>query len=214
MGTLLACAFAADSLVNVAACAADRQRLRRISKVLLMPLLFLVYLLSARRFSALVASALFCGWIGDIFMMYKDDPRALAAGMGAFGAGHVLYIFALFRLFRPAPPVWALWLCPCAFLAAALGSYRTLRASIPRALRVPSLSYSLLLCAVGACSGLVLAAGNPGGGLLFAGALCFLVSDSVLSLETFRAGDKPWIDFAVMLTYIAAQALLIGAFLQ
>ena len=55
-------------------------------------------------------------------------------------------------------------------------------------------------------------AGAPGAGFLLAGGCLFLCSDGILAFETFRDGDSNAADVAVMLTYIAAQALLAVGF--
>ena len=204
--------FILDAGANVAACAADRQRLRRFTKVLLMPLLLAVYTLSCRSFSLLIAAALILGWGGDIAMIFKSRKRALCAGMALFGAGHILYIAAMSRMLPAAPApaaAAAVWASAAAVGAA---SYLFLRGNIPSELRLPSACYSLLLCALSAQAVVALIQGAPGSLKLTAGALCFLISDSTLSVETFRLGDEPRTDAAVMLTYIAAQALLISGF--
>ena len=51
-----------------------------------------------------------------------------------------------------------------------------------------------------------------GAGFLLAGGCLFLCSDGILAFETFRDGDSNAADVAVMLTYIAAQALLAAGF--
>ena len=54
--------------------------------------------------------------------------------------------------------------------------------------------------------------GAPGGWVVYAGSLLFLASDAILTRTTFctAAGEhRP----AVMLTYLAAQALMVAGFL-
>ena len=210
--TLFWVLFAADGAVHAAACVRGKLRLRRFSKVLLMPLLFCVYVFSARVLIWQAAAALLFGWLGDIFLIRKEDPRMLAAGMGAFGVGHVFYFYAIFRHFYLAPPIWALVAVPLLFFCFAAGAFAYLNRDIPERLRALTFLYGLLLSSVGASAVLSLISGAPGSLPLTAGALLFLASDGTLSLETFRLGDSPAADFAVMLTYIAAQALLIYAF--
>ncbi|NCC69278.1 MAG: hypothetical protein EOM14_13995, partial [Clostridia bacterium] len=137
--------FAADSAVNLGACAAPKPRLNHFSKVLLMPLLFLAYAFSADSFLWQVAAALFFGWLGDIFMIYTNDRRLLAAGMSAFGIGHVFYFYAIFLHFQMTPPIWALYAVPLLFLCAAAGSFAFMIRDIPRNLRKLSFIYILLL---------------------------------------------------------------------
>lgn len=208
MFSILIAVFAADAAVNVLACALGRQKLRRISKVLLMPLLAVIYVTAARSVSALVLLALLFGWLGDIFMMYKAKELWLTLGIGSFGVGHVFYLSAMFLVVGVHPAAWAAVAAAAAFLALAVGFFMFVKKDIPAKLVGPSFGYVLLLCSVGAIATMTL----PGGALTFAGAMLFLVSDSVLSLEIFRWGDSPKVDFVVMLTYISAQTLLIAGF--
>ena len=70
----------------------------------------------------------------------------------------------------------------------------------------------LLLASLGSAAFIGLRAGAPGAGFLLAGGCLFLCSDGILAFETFRDGDSNAADVAVMLTYIAAQALLAVGF--
>ncbi len=207
---------------NIYFCAADRQKPRHSTKVVLMPLLLAVYALSCREFSPLVAAGLLLGWGGDIAMIFKANNRALAAGISLFGAGHIFYMVAIGRSMKLVTlSTWGVGGMPStvAALAAvtlaaavAIGSYLYLRKDVPGGLRVLSFLYSLLLCELCALALLSLLGGSGGGAKLLAGSVCFLISDSVLSLETFRLGDTPRVDALVMLTYLAAQALLVSGF--
>lgn len=207
---------------NVIFCAADRQKPRHFTKVLLMPLLLAVYAISCREFSPLVAAGLLFGWGGDIAMIYKADRRALAGGISLFGVGHIFYISAIVRGMglqslttwgiNGAPSAVTVLVTVCVAAAVGIASYLYLRRDIPARLRALSLVYSLLLCALCAAALLSLTTEGRGGLKLLAGAVCFLISDSTLSLETFRLGDTPKTDAAVMLTYLAAQALITAGF--
>jgi uncharacterized membrane protein YhhN len=74
----------------------------------------------------------------------------------------------------------------------------------------PVIVYCIVIIAMVLCAEQVLlnVPGVPGL-LVFAGALCFVVSDSLLSYFTFR-GMTRWANFAVMATYIAAQAGIVA----
>ncbi|MEG1633486.1 MAG: lysoplasmalogenase [Oscillospiraceae bacterium] len=211
MQAILICLFAAASLTNIVACASDRQSLRKFSKLLLMPLLLGAYLLSSPETSGLVVFALIFGWGGDIFMIFKSDERLLSAGIGSFGIGHLLYLAAMIKLMG-TPTVFALVALPLIFAVGGVIFFLQIRPLIDKKLRVPSLFYSLLLSTLGAVAALLLTVGAKGGVPLLAGALCFILSDGILALEIFKNGDSPKQDFAVMLTYLSAQALLICGF--
>lgn len=213
MKIILLTMFAATAVVNLIACATGHQKLRSVTKLLLMPLLAGVYIFSVQQLSWPIA-ALFFGWAGDYFLINKSDDKQLSVGIAAFGAGHVFYIVAMLNQFQLTPPKWTAITLPAVFLAVAVGFFLYLRQSIPPAMTIPAFGYALLLCSAAAVAGLVFASGEKAGVSLFIGALMFLASDGILSLETFRCGDRPYIDYFVMLTYIAAQFLLVNAFIM
>jgi len=178
-----------------------------------MPLIAALYCAMARSPSPVVLGAMFCGWAGDFFMIYKHREAFLGAGMAAFGLGHILYVAHIGVLAAAAQP--RLFTALAATLvpgAVALCIFFVLRRRIPKALRLPGLLYGLLLASLGSAAFIGLRAGAPGAGFLLAGGCLFLCSDGILAFETFRDGDSNAADVAVMLTYIAAQALLAVGF--
>ena len=202
-------ALAAASVTHLAACGLGKSRLRYFTKLLLMPLVAALYCALAGRPAPAVLAAMFCGWAGDFFMIYKHKDAFLAAGMAAFGVGHILYVAHIGVIAAAAEP--RLFTALAATLvpgAVAIVIFAVLRRRIPKQLRLPGLLYGLLLASLGSAAFIALRAGAPGGAYLLAGGCLFLCSDGILSFETFRDGDSNAADVAVMLTYIAAQTLL------
>ena len=209
----LSAALAAASVTHLAACGLGKSRLRYSTKLLLMPLVAALYCALADRPAPAVLAAMFCGWAGDFFMIYKHKDAFLAAGMAAFGVGHILYVARIGVIAAAAHP--RLFTALAATLvpgAVAIVIFAVLRRRIPKQLRLPGLLYGLLLASLGSAAFIALRAGAPGGAYLLAGGCLFLCSDGILSFETFRDGDSNAADVAVMLTYIAAQALLAVGF--
>ena len=205
----LSAALAAASVTHLAACGLGKSRLRYFTKLLLMPLVAALYCALADRPAPAVLAAMFCGWVGDFFMIYKHKDAFLAAGMAAFGVGHILYVARRGVIAAAAHP--RLFTALAATLvpgAVAIVIFAVLRRRIPKQLRLPGLLYGLLLASLGSAAFIALRAGAPGGAYLLAGGCLFLCSDGILSFETFRDGDSNAADVAVMLTYIAAQTLL------
>ncbi len=205
----LSAALAAASVTHLAACGLGKSRLRYFTKLLLMPLVAALYCALADRPAPAVLAAMFCGWVGDFFMIYKHKDAFLAAGMAAFGVGHILYVARIGVIAAAAHP--RLFTALAATLvpgAVAIVIFAVLRRRIPKQLRLPGLLYGLLLASLGSAAFIALRAGAPGGAYLLAGGCLFLCSDGILSFETFRDGDSNAADVAVMLTYIAAQTLL------
>lgn len=205
----LSAALAAVSVTHLAACGLGKSRLRYFTKLLLMPLVAALYCALVDRPAPAVLAAMFCGWVGDFFMIYKHKDAFLAAGMAAFGVGHILYVAHIGVIAAAAEP--RLFTALAATLvpgAVAIVIFAVLRRRIPKQLRLPGLLYGLLLASLGSAAFIALRAGAPGGAYLIAGGCLFLCSDGILSFETFRDGDSNAADVAVMLTYIAAQTLL------
>ncbi len=205
----LSAALAAASVTHLAACGLGKSRLRYFTKLLLMPLVAALYCALVDRPAPAVLAAMFCGWVGDFFMIYKHKDAFLAAGMAAFGVGHILYVARIGVIAAAAHP--RLFTALAATLvpgAVAIVIFAVLRRRIPKQLRLPGLLYGLLLASLGSAAFIALRAGAPGGAYLLAGGCLFLCSDGILSFETFRDGDSNAADVAVMLTYIAAQTLL------
>lgn len=213
MVTALSAALGAASVTHLAACGLGKSRLRYSTKLLLMPLIAALYCSLVGRPAPAVLAAMFCGWAGDFFMIYKHKDAFLAAGMAAFGIGHILYVARIGVIAAAAEPrlitALAATLVPA---AVAIVIFAVLRRRIPKQLRLPGLLYGLLLASLGSAAFIALRAGAPGGAYLLAGGCLFLCSDGILSFETFRDGDSNLADVAVMLTYIAAQALLATGF--
>lgn len=205
----LSAALGAASVTHLAACGLGKSRLRYFTKLLLMPLIAALYCALVDRPAPAVLAAMFCGWAGDFFMIYKHRDAFLAAGMAAFGLGHILYVARIGVIAAAAQPrlftALAGTLLPG---AVAIIIFVVLRRRIPKQLRLPGLLYGLLLASLGSAAFIALRAGAPGGAYLLAGGCLFLCSDGILAFETFRDGDSNAADVAVMLTYIAAQTLL------
>lgn len=213
MKILLPILFCIAGAVNVISCAANRQLPRQISKALLMPLLGVVYWLSARALEPWAVAALALGWAGDLFLIRPGRELPRTVGIGAFLAGHLCYLLAMFRHFSIAPNLWACIVVPGVFLLAAALLYLRLFPLLPKNMRVTGAGYFLVLAAVGAVGGLAALSGCAGGPFLLLGGVLFLVSDTILCVQFFTVGDPaPKFDFAVMLTYILAQAMLILGF--
>lgn len=185
-------AYAAVAAADVLLAATGRERARRVTKPLLMPLL------AVRREPA-TRRALALGGVGDVALL-GSGPAAFSAGLGAFLLGHAAWVRALRArpgtgLVRRRPAVAVPYVLVLAGANAHLWS-RTGRD------RVPVLLYSAALTATAVAA---LDTGDPRAAL---GGALFLGSDGLLALERFADLHLPAHEGLVMLTYTAAQALL------
>ncbi|MEV7887204.1 lysoplasmalogenase [Streptomyces sp. NPDC002817] len=197
MRRLLAGAFALAAVVDLASLAVGWDVGHTVAKPLLMPLL--AAYAASRGAPRLLIAALLCGWGGDTLLLFDAEP-AFLAGMGCFAAGHVCYL-ALFRSYGGARARSAV-LAP-AYAVVLVVSVALLRPDLPADLRFPVAGYSLLLTAM------AYAAATRLGLLAGLGGALFVLSDSLIATGVAEWPQPPRPDLWIMLTYIAAQSLLV-----
>ncbi|MFI8217233.1 lysoplasmalogenase [Streptomyces sp. NPDC085932] len=199
---LVLAAFALAAVVDLVCLAAGSGTGHALAKPLLMPLLALWAAL--RRAPRPLLAALLFGWGGDVLPLSDAQP-AFLAGLASFAAGHVCYL-VLFRTYgsRYAVPRARAGLLALGYAVALLGTVALLWPDLPAELRVPVAGYSLLLTAMACAAGTRLGLCTGLGGALF------LLSDTLIATGVAEWPQPPRPDFRVMLTYVAAQALLAG----
>ncbi|MFF3035461.1 lysoplasmalogenase [Streptomyces rubiginosohelvolus] len=190
-------AFLLVAAADLAGLLAGAETVHLVAKPLLMPLL--AGYAALRGAPRLLVAALLFGWGGDVFLL-ADNDLAFLVGMGSFAVGHVCYL-TLFgrgegRGRAPAPLVTG------AGYAVVLVVFLVLIwPDLPADLRIPLTGYSLLLTAMAWRAGVF-------GPYAAAGGALFLLSDALIATGIAEWPQAPAPDFWVMLTYIAAQALL------
>ena len=170
------------------------------TKVLLMPALLLGVLVGLRTRRSEVALwgsvGILFSWAGDVLLSSPGEVGFIA-GLGGFMLAHVAYLVLFLRPLRRGPiPIAALalvvwWIALLALLWPYLGS-----------LLVPLAVYGLVL-------GSSTAASFGTSRIIAAGALFFLLSDTLLSFKLFVPEFAMWqSDFWIMLGYIVGQGLI------
>ncbi|MFI7328893.1 lysoplasmalogenase [Streptomyces rubiginosohelvolus] len=192
-------AFLLVAAADLAGLLTGAETVHLVAKPLLMPLL--AGYAALRGAPRLLVAALLFGWGGDVFLL-ADNDLAFLVGMGSFAVGHVCYLTLFGRgegrgVGRPE-----------AGLATGIGYAVVLVVflvliwpDLPADLRIPLAGYSLLLTAMAWRAGVF-------GPYAAAGGALFLLSDALIATGIAEWPQAPAPDFWVMLTYIAAQALL------
>ncbi|SDD35129.1 lysoplasmalogenase [Rhodococcus tukisamuensis] len=196
-------AFAAVSVTHLAAQLVGADGVANVSQWFLMPLLagFLALATAAPRprLVRLTLAALGLSWLGDAAPDLADGDTAFLVMIGFFLLAQLAYI-AAFWPYRAAsvlrrPAVFGYVAVIVALVAAC--------APGAGPLLVPALVYGICLGAMAALSTALGRVAAVGGAL-------FLLSDSMIALGAFADWYHPPAEgFAVMLTYVAGQALLV-----
>ena len=154
----------------------DPNNLRPAAKVMSIWALALWALLNGGPW--LLVAALLLSSIGDGFLALKDTDKWLLPGMGAFFAAHVAYLFLFHGVLTEginftAVPQFILLVIGFTFLASIFGKLGDMR--------WPVLAYAMVILAMG---GAALSL-PPEYAWAMYGALAFIASDAILSLELF-----------------------------
>ncbi|MES5822638.1 lysoplasmalogenase [Streptomyces sp. RG80] len=201
MRRLLPACFGLAAATDLVSLAAGWDAGHTVAKPLLMPLL--AAYAASRGAPRLLIAALLCGWGGDVLLLSDAEP-AFLAGMGCFAAGHVCYVV----LFQKHGTDRATVRARGGFLAAVytvvlVNTVLSLWADLPADLRVPVAGYSVLLTVMA-----YLAAARIGLVAGIGGAL-FVLSDGLIATGVAEWPQPPRPDLWIMLTYLAAQPLLV-----
>lgn len=163
-----------------------------------------------------IVALLFC-WAGDCFLLFQSvQPIYFMAGLGSFLVGHMLYIFAYQQHRWPAGqglmgPQKIRFTLP--IVLAGTGLVVVLYPVLGD-LKSPVMLYALIITLMSIQALLRFGfTSTKSFGLVFGGAVLFMISDSVLALNKFLepiASASGWI----MLTYCTAQFLIVAGILE
>jgi alkylglycerol monooxygenase len=206
IGPGLALMLVCAALATLSA-AQDWTTLHRVLKPLTMLVAIGLVLRSEVRGKGWLLAALAGSLAGDAFLMFDGF---FIAGLASFLLAHLAYV-GRFRLDAP-------WLADrratlVIGAAAALMFGVLWVGGLPAGLRAPVATYVLAIALMAAQAwGRARAQGNAGGWCVAAGALCFMLSDSLLATDRFLT-PLPARDLLVLSTYYAAQCLIVAGML-
>lgn len=182
------------------------------TKPLLMPLLFVVFMSQAgtkhHPFKVWIILALLFSWIGDLLLMFQLKGSVFfLSGLVSFLLAHIAYIIFFHRIRvakKVKPRLWIL-LVVAAYYAVLISFLTTWLGSMLLPVRIYGLVISFMLMM--ALHMLFIPEWKRGVGMA-AGAILFVISDSVLAINKFYH-PFAMAGFWVMLTYGSAQLLLV-----
>ena len=203
--------FIIISLVHIGAIFLRKEKLRRISKCLVLPPLLAAYVAGAGSWLFFPIPALILGWIGDVLLIKIEKKAHFMLGLASFLLGHICYIITFILVlgfFGPGGinvPSLAIFIPPTIVLA--LVVLRLIKPT--KEMRIPVIAYMIVLVAM-SLFGFQVFLRSPGtaGLLILSGSFNFMVSDTILAYYTFR---KLKLSGAVliMVYYILAQAEIV-----
>ena len=192
----------------------QKEKLRRISKVLIIPALIVFYLFSARSVYIFTVMALVFGWIGDILLINKRRRINFKLGLVAFLLGHICYIITFVNRLKiaasfeaPKFNMIAAFICIPLALLAIIPLLKFIKPN--KDMRLPVIVYILgieTMCFMA----LEVFVCNPGLGeaITLIGSIFFMTSDALLGHFTFGKYTRLGAVF-IMVFYVLAQACII-----
>ena len=155
--------------------------------------------------------ALICSLLGDILLMFVgESAHFFTLGLVAFLIAHVIYIllFLKHRNKTRSPLRFSVLL-----IIYALSLFYLLMDSLGDML-IPVAIYMIVILSMATTAYLRKDSVNIlSYGLVFIGALCFMISDSILALNKFYQ-PIPFSNISIMLTYALAQLLIVLGILK
>ena len=196
--------FFAVSLADVAAVGMKLSLLEMICKPLLMISLLLLYLSACRQRDAWYMAALLFSFLGDVFLL--DKQGMFLYGVASFLLAQLLYVRIVSREIKVHN--WKGRILSGLPFAIYLYLLITLLRPNLGAFMAPVLVYGLAISLFGTVSLMhYLAKPDRDSAILLAGALLFILSDSMIALNKFH-GEKNFYPVSIMVTYLAAQYLI------
>jgi uncharacterized membrane protein YhhN len=206
MKVIFLCILAALSLAYLVSLFFERGKFQTIAKICLMPVITSIYLTGAEHIFIPIVLALLFGWLGDILLLRIKEILFFRLGLASFLLGHLIYL-SVMLYFAGSVNIKLLVISLAVYAVAGVFIIRLIKPS--KEMYVPVLIYEtvILLMAVSAIQFFAVYR-LPYGLFILAGSICFIVSDTLLAIHTFRAKPKIYY-FVVMFTYIAAQLSIV-----
>ncbi|MDF2883785.1 MAG: putative rane protein [Clostridiaceae bacterium] len=199
------------SLLNIISIKKHNKSIRIITKPLLMPTLLLAYLYNASCPSNFIVFALIFGFLGDTFLL--GDGIFFTAGLISFLLGHIFYITALLTPISLSKIPFYIYIVILPYLIYGFIVYNKLSPFL-KSIKLQGLLYFIVLITMSFTS--LLRIYNVHGYQFwfpFIGSILFVMSDTMLAFNEFKSKTAVS-EISIMLTYLAAQLLIVLGFIN
>lgn len=197
--------------IDIAAVYFKNEPLRYVSKPLLMPLLIGHFILNTRPYLSplkkWIVLALVFSWFGDVLLMFESmSPGFFMFGLVAFLIAHIFYILFyenIIRLENLKKNYW--WFIPVLiYYVSLIYILSPLLGDMKLPVRIYGIVISYMLIQALQTS---MIKDRHAAGLMIAGAVLFITSDSLLAINKFYSSFE-YAGIAIMFTYGIAQLLI------
>jgi uncharacterized membrane protein YhhN len=161
-------------------------------------------------------TALIFSWFGDIILLFSDrDERYFIAGLVAFLLSHLAYILLFNKQIKPknTKSKAVFWIGVTSIIAYLIIMMAMLLPTLDD-LIIPVFVYALVISTMllFAFKGFLIW-DTPANWFILIGAIVFVSSDSILAFNKFYQ-PVAWSSFLIMITYLAAQYLIVIGILK
>jgi len=201
--------FGVAAIINLWSEISNIKWLRFGSKPLLMPMLAMYYWAMSPATDIAILIALSTAFVGDVMLLFPYRKLCFTAGLISFLVCHVCYIFYFvigivftsgFHLF--------FWIVAAFYALAGILIFSRLAKHLGE-MKIPVMVYMSVILAMGTvCTAGCFRIQGAVYWMPFAGAVLFIISDTLLAFHQFRKPIKYGMVY-IMSTYIAAQLLLV-----
>ena len=202
--------FIISTSVHLYASIRKDQRIRNITKPMILLSLMGFYIFAAHSFSWTALLALLFSWIGDILLMRRGVKWFISGGI-AFMMSHVFFIARYMQdIDFGRVPILLIICFAVLFTASVIMVFSKLTKHLPGGLAAPMFLYLLLNGAMN-CFAVYrcVSAPNLMTVLTALGALLFFISDATLFIVRFHKRSRMKSHFMVMLTYSLGELLIV-----
>jgi uncharacterized membrane protein YhhN len=173
-----------------------------LATILILSLALSNWLSFHKTYAAWISLGLFFSLLGDIALLRPAQYFLL--GLIAFLCAHIAYLSAFTRNAR-FPARFSIWLL---YLAIAASLYFFLLPALPSALKLSVAAYAIVLTSMGGqAMGRYIVRGSSTARLAAIGALFFILSDGLLSIDRFRS-PLPYASLLILVPYFLGQWLI------
>ena len=200
------CLYAVSCILHLIFCFLENEKFRKWSKCFCMGLLAIAVFFIAHD-HPLIYISIILGFLGDLFLLKKDNSFYLTLGATSFAAMHGMNMYIICSYLSYSVN-WSVFVISLVGLITFLVYGKLTKRKVNPIVRKGALGYFFLLlfAAIIACL-LLIDTLNFGSILIFSGYLLFLCSDICLVIFNYVHHVKRK-HFWVMLTYLSAQTLI------